>query len=496
MTVCSFFLQGRCRYGDKCWNEHPRDGRGGGEYRGNQQQPSRGGYGNRVWINPAQRSGSEFIQPSSFSRGGNDGSRGGGNDWSRGGGNDWSRGGGGGGNDWNRGGGGGGNDWSRGGGGGGNDWNRGGGNDRSRGGGNDWSRGSGNDGSRGGGNDWGRGGGMSRDFSSQNRFSALGSQSNFDTAGQNAADDNATHVETIQSDMEVWQTSGQWPFSCYSALNKQISGFVEWSPEELRQEYYTYRASGDIQPYVNSVQLLANQWSNRVQELRTMSRPTQISLISELNNSSPQTPSHGLGSSSIQGFDSTASGFGATSSSTTSGFGAGALEFDPLQFILYVLVGNSYIVFSGFGSGTQSINSFSFAQSKTDFGAAPDFGGAAFSPAQTAAGFSSPTPSATSFSFAASAAENNSSSAAGFSFKTSPPGLGSGFGSSAPPASGGFGQSSAVFTGAAQAAGNSGGSLFTAQSDLSAEELKEFTARCFTLGQIPLKPPPADLLMV
>ncbi|XP_051727995.1 nucleoporin NUP42 [Ctenopharyngodon idella] len=433
MTVCSFFLQGRCRYGDKCWNEHPRDGRGGGgEYRGNQQQPSRGGYGNRVWINPAQRSGGEFIQPSSFSHGGNDGSRGGGNDWSRG-----SRGGG--------------NDWSRGGGG-------------------------GNDRSRGGGNDWGRGGGMSRDFSNQNRFSALGSQSNFDTAGQNSADDSAKHVETIQNDMEVWQTSGQWPFSCYSVLNKQISGFVEWSPEELRQEYYSYRASGDIQPYVNSVQLLANQWRNRVQELRTMSRPTQISVISELNNSSPQTPSHGLGTPSA-GFGSTASGFGATSSSTTSGFGAG-----------------------GFGSSTQSINSFSFAQSKTDFGAAPDFGSAAFSPAQTPVqpcpGFSSPAPSATSFSFAAPAAENKSSSAAGFSFNTSSAGLSSGFGSSAPPASGGFGQSSAVFTGAAQAAGNSGGSLFTAQSDLSAEELKEFTARRFTLGQIPLKPPPADLLMV
>lgn len=41
MTVCSFFLQGRCRYGEKCWNEHPRDGRGG-DYRGS-QQPNRGG---------------------------------------------------------------------------------------------------------------------------------------------------------------------------------------------------------------------------------------------------------------------------------------------------------------------------------------------------------------------------------------------------------------------------------------------------------------------
>lgn len=30
--------------------------------------------------------------------------------------------------------------------------------------------------------------------------------------------------DTIQTDMEVWQTSGQWPFSCYSVLNAQISG--------------------------------------------------------------------------------------------------------------------------------------------------------------------------------------------------------------------------------------------------------------------------------
>ncbi len=29
-----------------------------------------------------------------------------------------------------------------------------------------------------------------------------------------------------------------------------FAGFVEVSPEELRLEYYTGRASGDIQPYV------------------------------------------------------------------------------------------------------------------------------------------------------------------------------------------------------------------------------------------------------
>lgn len=159
--------------------------------------------------------------------------------------------------------------------------------------------------------------------------------------------------------------------------------------------------------------------------------------------------------------------------------------------MLYVLV-NHYIVFSGFGSGSQSSSSFSFASSKTDFGAshttqnAPGFGDAVFSTAQTTPGFGSPAPSAAAFSFAPQAAENKPSSAAGFSFKTSAGGLGSGFGSTAP----------SVFSGAAEAAGSSRDSLFTAQSDLTPEELKEFTGKRFTLGQIPLKPPPADLLMV
>ncbi|XP_016349563.1 nucleoporin NUP42 [Sinocyclocheilus anshuiensis] len=381
MTVCNFFLQGRCRYGEKCWNEHPRDERGG-DYRGT-QQPSRGGYGNRVWINPSQRTGGDYVQPSSFSRDGD-------NDWSRGGGGADVKS----------------SDFS---------------------------------------------------FSGQNRFSALASHSHSDKDVQSPTDD----VDTIQKDMEIWQTSGQWPFSCYSVLPGKLSGFVEVSPEELRLEYYTGRASGDLQAYMNSVQQLADQWRSRVQELRTMSSSTRISVISELNDPSSQTSTHEFGSS--------ASGFGTTSSSSSSssGFGAG-----------------------GFGPGSQSSSGFSFAPSKTGFGAtntqhASGFGSGAF--AQPPSGFSAPAASAASFSFAGPAADNKSSAAAAsssvsaFSFKP-PPG-----GSSGPADGGGFGQSStrAADTG-----------LFSAHSDLTAEELKEFTAKRFTLGQIPLKPPPADLLVV
>ncbi|KAA0709893.1 Nucleoporin-like protein 2 [Triplophysa tibetana] len=368
-------------------------------------------FGNRVWVNPSQRSSGGYIQPPTFSRDGSD---------------------------------------------------------------------------------WTKGDVKSSDFSfsNQNRFSALNPQDNNDKGGQTPADDNHNHVDTIQKDMEVWQSSGQWPFSCYSLLSVQISGFVELSPEELRLEYYSGRASGDLQPYLNSIQQLSNQWSSRVQELQTMNSSTQISVISELNNSSPQTSSQGLGSNSgfksVSGFGSTTgSGFGSTSTSgfgstSTSGFGStSASTFEA----------------GGFGSSSQRSNTFSFASSKAGFGASDTqqvlgFGSA--SAAQPPSGFGTAPPSAATFSFAAPAAENTPNtgafaSAAGFSFKSS----------SSSSSAGGFSSSSASVAGSAvSGSGDVGDRLFSAHSDLTAEELEEFRAKHFTLGQIPLKPPPADLLVV
>uniref|UniRef100_A0A8D1LW39 Nucleoporin NUP42 n=1 Tax=Sus scrofa TaxID=9823 RepID=A0A8D1LW39_PIG len=63
MTICQFFLQGRCRFGDRCWNEHPRAGGAGGGRQ--QQQPP--GSNRRGWNTTNQRY-SNVIQPSSFSK--------------------------------------------------------------------------------------------------------------------------------------------------------------------------------------------------------------------------------------------------------------------------------------------------------------------------------------------------------------------------------------------------------------------------------------------
>ncbi|KAF6716727.1 Nucleoporin-like protein 2 [Oryzias melastigma] len=192
MVVCNFFLQGRCRYGERCWNEHPRGGgRGGGGGGGQQHSRGEGGFGNRVWVNPSQQKGGSYIQPSYFPSQGR-------------------------------------NSWGGGGGGG----------------------GSGDGGGR-------RDNVKSSDFSfsTQNRFASLDASKSFaDRGGRGGTaveDDDSKKLEMIQMDMDVWESSGQWGFSCYSIGKLPLSGFPDLSPEELRLEYYSKSASGDLQTYVS-----------------------------------------------------------------------------------------------------------------------------------------------------------------------------------------------------------------------------------------------------
>ncbi|XP_060948671.1 nucleoporin NUP42 [Limanda limanda] len=467
MTVCNFFLQGRCRYGDNCWNEHPKGGGrggggtgggggGGGGFNNNysrssgQQQPrgggGGGGFGNRVWVNPDQQKGS-YIQPSSFSSQGGD-------------------------------------DWGRGGRGG-ADWGKGGG----RGGGNDWGGG-------GGGTDWGQGGGGRRDnvksaeFSfSQNRFSALDSPTTFNRGGGggggNAGDeDDDKKLEVIQMDMEIWENSHQWCLSCYSNSKAPLSGFTDLSQEELRLEYYSTRASGDLQSYLNGVNQLLNQWRSRVQELKVMNPATRTALLAELNNPAAQAPSSGFGSSTATGFGSSTSDFGGK------GFGAPS-QAGSLSFA----AAGGGVASSAAPSASAGFSSAIAAQPTSGFG-------------------SSSAPSASTFSFAAPntdkpAAASGFGSASGFSFSSTANtggAFGSGFGTESSAAAGsgsafgqmngGFGTAAAPPAAGARPAGAAPDSLFSPEGNLTPEELNEFKAKRFTLGQIPLKPPPVDMLVV
>ncbi|XP_007562679.1 nucleoporin NUP42 [Poecilia formosa] len=419
MVVCNFFLQGRCRYGDKCWNEHPRGGsRGGGGYNdsysrsGGPPQPrGGGGYGNRVWVNPSQQRGG-YIQPSSFSSQGS---------------SDWGSG--------------------RGGGGGGG----------------------------------GEGGGRRENlkssdfsFSSSNRFSALDASNAFDKGGRGAAagfgtagdEDDDKKLEVIQADVDAWESSGQWGFSCYSTFKTPISGFTDLSPEELRLEYYSSRASGDLQGYLNGVNQLLSQWKSRVQELKIMNPSTRMALLAELKGTAPQSSSSGFGSATTTGFGSSTSGFG------NKGFGA------PAQSSTFGFPALS----SGFGSSSTSSPSTGFGSLIT-------------APTQSPSGFgSSAAPSASSFSFATPSADkppptasSGFGSASGFSFSSTTATAGGGFGSA-------FGTAAA--SPGAGPVGDVADGLFSPESKLTQEELNQFKAKRFTLGQIPLKPPPANMLVV
>ncbi|XP_019723382.1 nucleoporin NUP42 [Hippocampus comes] len=409
MSVCHFFLQGRCRYGDKCWNEHPRGGvESCNSNRSSAPQQSRGGggaFGNKVWVNPSQQKGGfNQQQPSRGS-----------------------------------------DQWA----------------------------------------------GRSQDvkssdfsFSSQNRFSALSNNNNFERGGRRGGgreatvsgeEDDEQKLEVIQNDMKTLENSGQWGFSCYCTFKTHISGFTDLSPEELRLEYYSAKASGDLQSYLNGVNLLLNQWRSRVQELLLMKPATRAALLAELKN-----PSSPVSSSD---FGSTASGFGSSS------FGLGS---------------------KGFGEAPVQASTFSFASLEGGFGSSaaptstPSFGSAisvptGFGATSSSSGFGSGAPSAASFSFGSppsnqlAASSSGFGSAACFSFSSTANNnkatFGSGFGSKAPVGSL-FGQSSSS-TGSA---GGASDTLFSPESDLTPEELDQFKAQKFTLGQIPLKPPPAQML--
>ncbi|KAG5265021.1 hypothetical protein AALO_G00260580 [Alosa alosa] len=261
----------------------------------------------------------------------------------------------------------------------------------------------------------------------QNRFGTLNTPSSFDRGGHK--DENDKHLETIQKDMEIWESSGQWLFSCYSVLKGSVSGFVELSPEELRLEYYNGRASGDLQAYGSSVQQLASQWRNRLQELKVMNANTRSTLIAELNNPGQQPSSFG---SAPSGFGSSSAGFGSTAppsgfgSTAPSGFGAAPSGFGSAPA--------SGFGSAGFGAPAQNSANFSFAPTQS---AAPTGFGSAQPPSQSGFGSAPGTaPSASSFSFAAPAAaaatkdasSGFGASASGFSFASSAPLSTSGFG--------------------------------------------------------------------
>ncbi|NXP17736.1 NUPL2 protein, partial [Scytalopus superciliaris] len=343
--------------------------------------------------------------------------------------------------------------------------------------------------------DFGSSGSSSRnaDFS-QNRFSAL---ANSQSAADGSKDEEERLLECVVKDMEIWESSGQWIFSSYSPMKEKlnVSGFSDVSPEELRLEYYDSRAKNMIGNYIDAVRQLAAQWKNRLLQLKALNASTKAALLSAFKSTGTQPPpAFGLGAQQTSGFG--LSGFPVSSSS------ASASSF-------------SFKTSSGLVSSSSS-GSSPAAGGSAAAGNPPAFGVTPSASAPQSVGFGSPAaPSAASFSFKTAAAAGGFGTC-GFSGFGSAGAAGSSPGSAALPAfralsaatappaspSGGavFGQagsaSGPAVSPAASAATHSTASerLFTPKGELSAEEWQQFEAKEFTLGKIPLKPPPLELL--
>ncbi|XP_052549699.1 nucleoporin NUP42 [Tympanuchus pallidicinctus] len=413
MAICQFFLQGRCRFGDRCWNEHPRGGGG----RPHSAGPVRGAGGG--WGAATQRY-ANVIQPPTFKHG----------------------------------------TWG----------------------------GSSDGGGFSGASGFGSQGDKSTVFS-QNRFSALSSAN----SGDGFSDEEQRLFDCIAKDMASWESSRQWMFSCYSPMKDKpnVSGFQDFSPEEVRLEYYKCSANSNTENYINSVNQLVQQWRNRLQELKALNASGKASLLSQLKNAVSQPlPSLGFGGQQASSFGFPSFPVSSSSSSSAASFSFKANPSVPS--------GNA----PAFGSSAAASNP-------------PTFGVKSSHSAPTPIGFgNSSAPSAASFSFKTSGTTSGSgtsglsgfgNSAAANSSSTAPLTV-----SGTPNAATGTSQSGASNTSAAQAASASGHNvtatpsavlngitsdkLYTPRSELTAEELEQFEAKRFTLGKIPLKPPPVDLI--
>ncbi|XP_032729230.1 nucleoporin NUP42 isoform X2 [Lontra canadensis] len=270
--------------------------------------------------------------------------------------------------------------------------------------------------------------------------------------------------------------------------------FTDISPEELRLEYCNFLTSNNLQSYLNSLQQLINQWRNRINELKSLNTSTNIALLSDVKDGINQPAS--------------AFGFGSTNAVT---FGSPGFPVN--------------------NSSSANAQNFSFKPSSAPSGSPPMFGNTpAFGAASSASsavttsvpafGFGKPAvTSAASFSFKSPAATGFGSP--GFSGFPASMAAGS-FGAPGAPAFGsgtsvaGFGSlGSHSHTAFSKSSSNTFGNnsittslpvsngstttdnkLFTPKDQLTAEELEHFQSKKFTLGKIPLKPPPTELLNI
>ncbi|NXI97436.1 NUPL2 protein, partial [Psophia crepitans] len=300
--------------------------------------------------------------------------------------------------------------------------------------------------------------------------------------------------ECVARDMEIWESSGQWIFSCYSPMKEKpnVPGFSDFSPEELRLECYNCTANNNIQTYMDSVQQLAKQWRDRLLQLKALNASTKAALLSESKNTATQPlPAFGFGGQQTPSFGSpsfpvNSSGSSSSSFSFSSSLVGGASGNTPA-------FGSAAAAGTPPASGTAWSPSVSHSAGFGSLAAAPSAHSFSFKTSETASGFGSSVVAGTGNSAAAKAS--------GTAPLTAPGALGAAAAASPSHSSGALSGQTASTSGQNMASASStvtnstvSGQLFTPKSELSAEEWEQFAAKKFTLGRIPLKPPPLELI--
>ncbi|XP_046396664.1 nucleoporin NUP42-like [Ischnura elegans] len=299
-------------------------------------------------------------------------------------------------------------------------------------------------------------------------------------------------AEAIKEDVVAMEEGGQWPLTCYTP-SKDLGcfpGFHDTSVEEVRYEAYQALSSGTFNQYIKKFESLMQATRMKWGMLKNPSGQV-MSVIEKMASGQAvgSQPSSGLTSFSFTASfnSSSAPPTGSFSLGSNAAFGAPAFSSQPSQPSLPA----SNFTFSLDPQPSPPANS-PFGSATTT--ATTPFGTAAF-------GMASPAPSfgqSGGMMFGGNSSgdigqQQTTGTSSSVFFGSQQPGgdkQGPAFGSAHTSSPSGFGTSGFhAKTGSEQVAQN----VYTPLGELSEAEQREFSAVTFTLGCIPLCPPPREL---
>lgn len=79
-------------------------------------------------------------------------------------------------------------------------------------------------------------------------------------------------ILSIKTEMQIWEASRMWPFSCFSVQKERpcLTGLTDYSPEEIRLEAYKSRADNNTSHYLNFLKQCQDQLTRRRTELKNL----------------------------------------------------------------------------------------------------------------------------------------------------------------------------------------------------------------------------------